>query len=223
MSAPAARDGTAVVVYDLDGVITRRDSFTAVVVDRLRRAPLRLLKALPAVVPMVLSMRADRRQRAARRVAQIALGGLHEPGYITLATAFGRRIGASPSWVRDEAVQRIRRQHAEGARIVIATATERRLAEALLAAAGIPYDLLSASALIETPSGMKFADHRVGMRKAEALREQGVPIEAAEFVTDSLADLPTARAAGRVVLIGASPRTRRRYARAAVSLAVPVM
>lgn len=120
-------------------------------------------------------------------------------------------------------MQRIRRQHAEGARIVIATATERRLAEVLLAAAGIPYDLLSASILIETPSGMEFADHRVGTRKAEALREQGVPIEAAEFVTDSLADLPTARAAARVVLIGASPRTRRRYARAAVSLAVPVM
>ena len=79
--------------------------------------------------------------------------------------------------MRDEAVQRIRRQHAEGARIVIATATERRLAEALLAAAGIPYDLLSASILIETPSGMEFADHRVGTRKAEALREQGVPIE----------------------------------------------
>lgn len=41
-----------------------------------------------------------------------------------------------------------------------------------------------------------------------------------EFVTDSITDLPTARAAARVVLVGASPRTRDRYARAGIAPAV---
>lgn len=65
---------------------------------------------------------------------------------------------------------------------------------------------------------MRVADHRVGIRKAEALRDLRVPLENAEFVTDSITDLPTARAAARVVLIGASPRARDRFVRSGISL-----
>jgi phosphatidylglycerophosphatase C len=71
--------------------------------------------------------------------------------------------------------------------------------------------------LSETPTGIDVTDHRLGERKVGALRELGVDIAHAEFVTDSFSDLPTARAAARVVLIGASRRTRQRFRDAGVA------
>lgn len=215
MTSPASDIPGTVVIYDLDGVITRHDSFTALVLARLWHDPLRLLRALSAVA-LLVSPRRGRRYRAGARVTAIALAGLREGDYATIAASFGERLGSDPAWIRPEAVERVRRQRAQGARIVIATASERRLAQALLARAGVAYDLLSASSLTQTPTGMEAADHRVGARKAEALREQGIAIDEAEFVTDSLTDLPTARAAATVTLLGASRRTRVRYARAGI-------
>ncbi|MGY4721434.1 haloacid dehalogenase-like hydrolase [Naumannella huperziae] len=205
------------VIYDLDGVITRRDTFTALVIHRLRRAPFRLLRATMAAMPM-LRGDATSRHEAAQRVAEIAMTGLREREYIAEARAFGKRIAGDPCWIRPWAVDRLRRQHAKGARIVVATATERSLAAALLDHAAVPYDSLSASSLTETASGMQVADHRVGTRKMEALREMGVSIEDAEFVTDSTTDLPTAQVAARVVLIGASTRTHDKFLRSGVTL-----
>lgn len=219
MTSPPPGAHPDLIVYDLDGVITTRDSFSALILARLRRAPLRLLRALPATAVMLLGAQERRRRVAAARVAEIALAGMRDEDYTELASTFGDRIGEDPAWMRVGTVERIRRQHSRGVRIVIATATEERLAQALLARAGVPYDLLSASALTETESGMQVADHRVGARKVEALREQGVAVETAEFVTDSFTDLPTARAAGRVILIGASEKTRRRYSRAGLVIA----
>lgn len=216
MTIPPPDAHTELIVYDLDGVITTRDSFTALIVEQLRRRPLRLMRALPATVMMLLSRHEERRRDSAARVTKIALSGLSDHDYSRLAAAFGRRIGGDSSWIRPTTVERLRRQSARGATIVIATATEHRLAKALLAQARVPYDLLSASILTESSTGMTVADHRVGARKLDALREQSIGIEQAEFVTDSMTDLPTARTAARVVLIGASKKTRHRYSLAGV-------
>lgn len=223
MSSPTSRTDVDIVVYDLDGVITTKDSFTALILRRLRTKPLRLLQALPAATTMLLSRREEQRYRTARRIAEIALTGMDERAYTKLALSLGNSIGDDPAWIRPEAVRRIRRQHADGARVIIATASEHQLAQALLARASVPYDVLSASLLAEGRSGMIVADHRVGSRKTVALREQQVPIEDAEFVTDSISDLPTAQAADHVVLIGASPKTRERYARAGIKTLQPAM
>ncbi|MGC3020806.1 haloacid dehalogenase-like hydrolase [Brevibacterium sp. FAM 24630] len=198
---------TELVVYDLDGVITRKDTFTALVIGRLVRSPSRFLRALPAC----LTFLSGRKAQASRRIAEIALSGMSDDDYSTLAERLGQKFGADSRWMRSDAVERVRRQHAYGSRIVIATATEHRLASALLATAEIPFDELSASRLEVTTAGPKVADHRVGARKADALRSLGIPLERVEFVTDSLTDLPTARAAARVVLMGASAHTRRRF------------
>lgn len=112
----------------------------------------------------------------------------------------------------------MRDQRRAGVRIIVATATERRLAEAVLRHADAPYDALSASSLIETPTGMVVEDHRVGARKAAALQEAGVVLSDAEFLTDSASDLPTARLAGRVLLVGASRRTHVRYLREGIAV-----
>ncbi|MGY5765165.1 haloacid dehalogenase-like hydrolase [Brachybacterium sp. DNPG3] len=227
-----AHDGPDLVVYDLDGVLTRRDSFTAFLVDRLRRDPRRLLRTFPPTLAMLLSRREEQRMAWGRRATRIALAGLADDELAAHADGFGRRIGADPSWIRAEVVGRIRAQRAAGTRIVIATATERHLAEGLLTAAGVPYDLLSAS-ILGSPgacagarsvdagagAGVAVLDHRVGSRKLAALRELGLDIGRAEFATDAASDLPTARAAARVVLVGATERTRRDFARAGVEVA----
>lgn len=211
------REFPKLVIYDLDGVITLKDTFTALVIRRLVRSPLRLLRALPKAVTMVCG----RKEEASRKIAEIALAGMTDASYCALADQLGREIAADTRWIRPCAVQLIRRQHASGARIVVATATERRLAESLLAAAEVPYDLLSASLLDSTPSGLTVSDHRVGARKKDALLELNVPIPRAEFVTDSMTDLPTAKAASSVVLIGASKRTQRRFRETNVALIDP--
>ncbi|MCF8587200.1 HAD family hydrolase [Gordonia liuliyuniae] len=201
-----------VAVYDLDGVLTRRDTMMWFIGRRLARAPWRLFTAIPWLILMMTAVGNERRASAARRVIETALRGVIDPAYTAAATTFGRQVAASARWMRTGTVDRIRQQAAGGVTIVIATATERRLAESLLRTAQVPYDELSASIFTESSAGMAVRDHRIGARKVDALVENGVPISGAEFVTDSVVDLPTARQAHTVTLIGASRRTRDSYA-----------
>lgn len=220
MPTPHSREEhSEVVIYDLDGVITTRDTFTTFTIEQLCRKPPSLVAAIPVAVRRCLSSDEELRRKGGVRIARIALRGLSDDDFTTRVESFGRRVGNSRTWMRVSAVERVRHQKAQGVTIVIATATERRLAQALLDQAGVPYDLLSASELSGTPTGMDVTDHRLGARKAAALHDLGVPLDRAEFVTDSFTDLPTARAAARVVLIGASGTPRERYRRAGVTVA----
>ncbi|CAM5287915.1 haloacid dehalogenase-like hydrolase [Corynebacterium variabile] len=200
-----------VIIYDLDGVITTRDTFTVFTAGQLCRRPLRLIPTVPVTVRRFFSRDEEYRRTSGLFIAGIALRGVDDRTFGRRVTDYGRRVGGSRAWIRSSTVDRIRRQKEQGATIVIATATERRLAAALLETAGVPYDLLSATEFTESPTGMQVADHRLGERKAESLRELGVDLAHAEFVTDSFTDLPTAREAGSVVLIGASVGTRRQF------------
>ncbi|MGO0605905.1 haloacid dehalogenase-like hydrolase [Brevibacterium linens] len=210
----ARSDRPELVVYDLDGVITRKDTFTALIAYRLFRSPLCLVRS----VWTALTMPGESKASLSRRIAETALDGITDGEYTALAEQLGQKFASDPKWIRAEAVHRIRRQHAQGARIVIATASERRLAEALLEGARVPYDLLSASLLSSRANGLTVRDHRVGERKLAALLELGVSIDKAQFITDSLTDFPTAEASSSVVLIGASARTRERYREMGISI-----
>lgn len=213
-------DDSTLSVYDLDGVITRKDTFAALLLHRAARSPRAFARALPPLILWMLAGDRATRERYSRRITEAVLSGVTELEYAALASRLGTRIGADPRWIRLPIAERIAAQRAAGVRVVIATATERRLAEALLRRAGIEWDLLSASALAPSERGMRFADHRVGGRKAEALLQQGVPLERAEFVTDSMADLPTGRHSASVLLVGASKRTIGGFSAAGVDAAV---
>ncbi len=212
--------GSGISVYDLDGVITRKDTFAALLLHRAARSPRAFARALPLLLRWAFAGDRKTRERYSRRITEAVLSGVSEPEYAGLAGRLGARIGADPRWIRQSIAERIAGQRAAGVRVVIATATERRLAEALLQRAGIVCDLLSASELTPSERGMRFADHRVGERKAEALLERGVPLERAEFITDSLADLPTGRLSASVLLVGASKRTVAGFAAAEVAAVV---
>lgn len=213
-------DDSTLSVYDLDGVITRRDTFAGLLLHRALRSPLAFARALPLLLRWVLAAEQAKREQLSRRLTETVLLGITENQYVEFARRLGARIGADPRWIRQPVARRIDRQRAVGCEVVIATATERHLAEALLRQAGIEYDELSASELEQSPRGMRFADHRVGERKAEALQQAGVRLTEAEFITDSRADLPTARLAASTLLVGASKRTREAFIRAGLEAVV---
>ena len=101
MTSAMPGEHPVVIVYDLDGVITTRDSFTALIVEQLLRAPLRLLRALPVAATMLVSRREKHKRHAAARIAAIALAGMSNDDYTALATKFGTRIGDDPAWIGD--------------------------------------------------------------------------------------------------------------------------
>lgn len=203
-------------IYDLDGVITTRDTLTALLVERLRSRPRGALRAIPHAAARLFCRGAARHDRA-RAVVGHALAGLDLSEYGRLAATIGARLGSDSRWIRRAVCERLRSRHADGARIVIATASEELLVRALLESADVPFDLLSATTLGTGRSGLRVDDYRIGPRKATALLEARVRICGATFVTDSTTDLPTARLAASVELVGASRRTSAAFRRAGIT------
>lgn len=201
------------VVFDLDGVLSTRDTFTALLVERLRQGPWLIVPAVPGILAWARSRHdVERNAAAARRIAALALRGVPEVRYAALAARLGARWAADPAWVRRDVVERMRSERASGRPVVVATATERRLAAAFLAGIGAEPDLLVASELAWTGSGGRFVRHRRGAAKRDALLAAGVDLGAATFLTDSFDDHATAELAGELVLVHPSDRARRRYA-----------
>ena len=195
------------VVFDLDGVLSRRDLLTAVVVARLRRRPVAAIGLLPAIARRTASRDPEHRAALGRRLFARAFAGDEVEQFRASATTLG---GTFAHWVIPDGAARFRAHRAEGATIAVATASERNVVEGFLAAADLVPDVLLASE-IAPRAPVRLASHLVGHAKLAALRSAGVPLESARFYTDSIADLPVARAVGRTVLVNADPRTSRAF------------
>ncbi|WP_347753771.1 HAD family hydrolase [Agrococcus sp. ProA11] len=198
------------VVLDLDGVLSTRDTFAALLVAAARR---RLPTALRSSPELVRWLQAGhdvvRHAAASREVARSLLSGMSESAYDALAMRVGRQLGLRSA--RASMVEVAARCRREGAHIVVATGSEHRLAAAFLAAAGVEHDLLLASTLRWTPTGPVFDRHIRGEGKLATLREAGVEIERRRFWTDSFDDFPTAQVAASVVLVAPSRHSAARY------------
>jgi phosphatidylglycerophosphatase C len=198
--------GNKLVIFDLDGVLTKKDTFLALLITRARRSPLRAIYAVPALVRWLLSSRdVSRNAQAARQVASQMLHGISRPEYEAMATLLGAALGRDDAWTRPSALNELATSRAEGHRVVIATASERVLAAAYLASAGADYDELVASEIEFPASGRpRFTAHLRGQAKLEGLRERGINPVDARFYTDSFDDAPTATASREVVLVAPS-------------------
>ncbi|HYF73917.1 MAG TPA: haloacid dehalogenase-like hydrolase [Nocardioides sp.] len=208
MSAPAT------VVFDLDGVITARDTFATLVTRRLRRAPWRLALALPALPLMAAtSGRPAWRAPVARYLVRVALLR-SDPG---TAREEARRLAlefaATPDWLCPAGLDAARRHLAAGDRVVVLTATEQTLARTLLDEVGLRDAELIASGLASAPGGARMRPHTYGARKLEALRTAGVPRPWAVMYTDSWADSPVLAEVDQVVLVAPAPRLLERARR----------
>lgn len=198
------------VVLDLDGVLSTRDTFAALLVAAARRRPVTPLRSAPTLVRWLRAGHdVDRHAAASREVARDLLRGMSEPTYDALAHQVGSRLGASAA--RASMVEVAARCRLEGAHIVVATGSERRLAAAFLVAAGVEHDLLLASSLRWTPTGPVFDRHIRGKSKLTTLREAGIDVEQRRFWTDSFDDYPTAQAAASVVLVAPSRHSAAAY------------
>lgn len=214
---PATSPTHPLTVFDLDGVLARRDTMAAVVLSRFARRPWRVLAAVPLFVASLLAT--DRgRERLNRALVALALRGLDRRRYLPLAARVGQRLGATA--VNERAVQELVERAGAGS-VVVVTASEFHLARAFLDAAGLDRVRLIASQLAFDDHSPRLVIHNVGEAKVRRLRIERFPPEGAVLFTDSASDLPLARLAREVYLVNPGPRSARRV-RAAVPGAVVV-
>lgn len=198
----AGRDVTPVVLFDLDGVLVDTDAFTHVVARALRRRPWRLLPALGLVAARLTVPRHGRaRIRFNEALVRLALRGLDEPSYSALAYSTGTDLGNGSAPIGE--LIETARQHCEaGARVIVTTATERRVARSYLDAVGLTGLGLIATEVVFPPHGPAgISTYNVGEQKVAALLRLGVDLSASRLYTDSAADLPLMRRVVAVVLV----------------------
>lgn len=201
-AAAAGDDPREVAVFDLDGVLTRRDTFTLFVLGRFRRHPLRVALALPLVPLMLLP--ASRRW-AITLAVRLSLLRLSVAAYQAQAAAFAQRLATTPRALQPGCVAQARAHLDGGARVVFATASEQALARALLDAVGLPDAELVASRLSRRGRGWQVALHNLGAEKPRQLAAHGVAAPWAVAYSDHAIDLPLLRGAEVAVLVNASP------------------
>jgi 4-hydroxybenzoate polyprenyltransferase len=175
-SNAAVEEATVPLCVDLDGTLVKTDTLLESLVALARRRPLALVRA-PA---WLWRGRAAFKQELAARAL---------PGVETLP-------------YREDLCAHLAAERARGRRLVLATAADRRIAEAVAAHTGLFSEVLAS----DGHTNLK------GARKRAALEAR---FGRFDYVGDSAADIPVWRAARRALVVGsASARPLRTLARA---------
>lgn len=190
-----------VVLFDLDGVLTRRDTYAGFVTRRLVRGPLRFALALP-LVPLLLVPRT--RRRAGSLLVHLSLVGLSVGRYRALAEGFGARLAVTPRAVHADCVAAMRRHLDDGARVVVVTACEETVARALLAGLGLDAVELVASRLRRDGRRWRVENHNLGEEKPRQLVARGIAPPWEVAYSDHAVDFPMLREARVAVLVNPS-------------------
>jgi phosphatidylglycerophosphatase C len=204
-----------VVLFDLDGVLVKGDSFALFMrcegaVGWRRAAGLGgLLAAAPLTLFPAL------RSRAIRLVVRAALVGISADELHRRTAAFGAALAKDPRRVLRDGVTQVREHLAAGDRVIVVTASEEKLARAFL-------DTLGLDGVELVASRLRPAVHNRGEAKVRQLAARGVGAPWQVAYSDSLTDLPMLRGARRAVLVNASPRTLSRARAALGERVVPV-
>ena len=204
-------------MFDLDGVLLRGDAFTVLVRHALARRPWRLV---PAAVLLTASLALPAggpgRFRINRALVRLALRGIDETRYEALAVRIGTELAQS-AFRNDSLIEEARRCREAGSRVIVVTATERRLARSYLNAVGLGDTELVASELTfpsDRPASL--ATYNIGSQKVCSLVELDVDLTSCLFYTDSATDLPLMRRVAECILVAPHRATLR-----AVRLAEP--
>ena len=134
---PVSGGGRPIVAFDFDGTLTTHDSFTAFL--RWKAKPYRYLTGLARLFPKLLAypFNRDRGRLKAAAAAQF-LGGMPAERLAALADTFAMQ--EAQSMLRPDAVQAWRNWRAQGAFMVIVTASPEALVQPF--ARGLGADLL---------------------------------------------------------------------------------
>ena len=224
-AAPLRLSAGDVALFDLDGVLTRRDTFAGFVLMRLRRRPLRLALALPLVPFMLLPAT---RRPAVTLAVKLALARLTVAAYRAEAAAFADALAASPRAIQRGCVAEARRHLDAGARVVFVTACEEAIARPLLDAVGLPEVELVASRLERGGGAAERAGgllagvrrrswhvvlHNLGEEKPRQLAARGIEPPWSVAYSDHAVDLPLLGGARVAVLVNPSAALEERARR----------
>jgi phosphatidylglycerophosphatase C len=207
-----------VTLFDLDGVLTRRDTMATLVRSRLRHQPHKVPLVLPlALLARLLPAAGNARPAVNRFIVRLALRGLTSAAYDDLAGATARQLAAEPDNAPPAALQQLRTAAARGP-VIVVTASEAVLAQAYLDLLDVPRVELLASQLQARDGRPRLNPHNVGAAKVDGLRRAGVGLSNAHLFTDSASDLPLARCTAVTTLVNPTRRMRRSFSRRVANL-----
>ena len=208
--ADAAQAAPRTVLFDFDGVLVRGDSFEAFLRRRFRRSRWRLLPVLPLLplLPMVLASPRGK-GLAARALFRCATLGWSEARYRREAEAFGRSLAQRPGAFLRDGVLALRRHLAAGDRVLIVSATESTLLDAMLDELKLPAVPCLCSTVRGGWLGPRVVMHNYGKAKPATLAAHGVMPPWDLAYSDALSDLPLLAGARRAVLVNPDARSER--------------
>jgi phosphatidylglycerophosphatase C len=201
--------GQRVVLFDFDGVLFRKDAFTAFAYAGFRRARWRVLLAAALSLP-VLPTLPFTRKLVVRAWVKALLLGQGEAVFRQRAAAFGRALGR----FHRDGFTALRRHLNGGDRVLVVTGCEHTLVTHLLDELGLGELEVIASRFVPGWLGMTVASHNVGAEKLRQLAARGLAEGWDVAYSDSLQDLPMLRAAREPVLINAKAARSRAAERA---------
>ena len=193
-----------VVLFDFDGVLIHGDSFYLFIRERYVRSFWRPLLALLST-PLLLAQLSFSRRLPMRVLVRIALLGLGERRYQTVAGAFADTLARRPRQFCRDGLQALRRHQAQGDRVIVVTGCEHTLVSGILQQLGLTNLEVLASSVRPGWFGMGLLQHNVGGRKVQLLAQHGITAWQVAY-GDSMYDAPMLKVAAEAVLVNGTPR-----------------
>jgi phosphatidylglycerophosphatase C len=151
-----------------------------------------------------------------RALVRLALRGTDETRYGALAVRIGTELAQS-AFRNDSLIEEACRCREAGSRVIVLTATERRLARSYLDAVGLGgIELVASELTFPNNRPASLATYNIGPQKVCSLIGFDVDLASCLFYTDSATDLPLMKRVAKCVLVAPSSATER-----AVRLAKP--
>jgi HAD superfamily hydrolase (TIGR01490 family) len=211
-----------VVLVDLDGTITRRDTYLAYLIGFLARHPGRLPRAAPLPMAVVRHLAGQRDNTWLKTTfLRAVLGGLPRGMLESWTRTFLDRVLATG--LRARALETIERHRAAGHRLVLVTASLDFYAEPLGARLGFDHVLCTRAAFDETGRLTGELDGRncYGAMKLERVRDylraQGLDSPTVLY-TDHHSDLPLLRGVDLPIAVNPTRRLRRIATRSGIRI-----
>jgi len=201
------RTNPAVVVFDFDGTLVRRDSLLDFCVRYCLKRPAGFLLVVP-LLPLALLLLVTRSQGAAGSVLlwAMTLGASTRSVVLALRSYARRKL---PDYAFDSIFDELTRHVREGHRVVIATGSVPTLVRGLLAARKLPALSVAGTRLRRRWGGLGTETHCTGQVKVDELRRRFGIAGWSTVYTNSFADRPLLSGASDITLVWPSPRTLR--------------
>jgi phosphatidylglycerophosphatase C len=215
-------NGGTIALFDLDGTITRRETYIAYLIGFLARHPGRLARAAPLAGALGLYAAGQRDNRWLKTTfLRTILGGLELRALEAWTEFFLDRL--LERGLRPRALEVIEQHRAAGDRILLVTASLSFYAEPLGRRLGFDEVLCTRAAVDGTGrlTGELEGGNCYGAKKLRRVQDylrDGAPGPPATFYTDHQADLPLLQFVERPIVVSPTRRMRRTATRLGIAI-----